>query len=280
MAPKGDGNSLDRVVRPPRSGGCPPDPRLPWRRVAPPRRRAPRGDPGRLARRRSGVEPARAWTFPTLCRRRHRRRFPTSRCRRSPRSPRARPSRAAIRYVEFTAAVANVGRGALHRPRRPCGRTRQLARLAVVRRAGRLDERDRHRGRRRLGRPRPRALARAHGGLVLADPAGIGGATATLRQGRVLLLRPAPARRPAARLTISAAVPQERVQRRGHARVHDGPLPRLGRSVPVDAPRPAAARGRPRGRRLPPLGRPRIPATCSASRTRPTTSRGSTSVSR
>ena len=55
------------------------------------------------------------------------------------------------------------------------------------------------------------------------------------------------------------AVPEERLQRPRHARVHDGPVAGLGRPVPVGAARSAAsADGSPR-RRLPPLGdgRPR-----------------------
>ena len=84
----------------------------------------------------------------------------------------------------------------LHRPRGARRPTRELARLAAVPGAGRLDERDRDEGRRRLGRARPRPLARPPGRLVLADATGLDRSAPQLRQGRLLLLRPAPARSP------------------------------------------------------------------------------------
>ncbi len=73
------------------------------------------------------------------------------------------------------------------------------------------------------------------------------------------------------------AVPEDRVQRPEHARVHDGPVTRMGRPVPLGSPGPAPAPDGSPGRRLPPLGDRGPGRGGSARRTRRTTRRGSTS---
>ena len=74
------------------------------------------------------------------------------------------------------------------------------------------------------------------------------------------------------------AVPEERLQRPRHPRVHDGPLAGLGRPVPLDAARPAAPADGPRATASTASGRRPTPVAGSARPTRRTTPRGSISA--
>ena len=182
--------------------------------------------------------------------------FPISRCPRSPRSRRARAEgRPVHRVHRRRVATSAPGPLIVHAVR--ADRTRSLAGVATLSRArGSTSE-----------RVTPGNMVwgghghdhwHVHIGRVLLDdpPGSTEPFRATTRSGSAsstsgrLVEQPPDRARP-------RRVPEDRMQRRGHARVHDGPLPRLGGPVHLDASRPAAARERTRGRRLSPLGQGR-----------------------
>ena len=278
-AEKGGLHSLDRVVRPPRSG-----------------RRLLRGRGASLSRclaaSCSCSWACRSWCWsaclrgassaprrcPTCSQRPSHHCFPISRCHPSRTSP-ASGSRATDDYVQFTAAVSNVGVGAfiVHAVR---GDGRGSWRVSQ-----RFDEPD---GSTSESVTKGDVVWGGHGHdhwhvhlgrVLLAHATGLERGPPELRQGRVLLLRPAAARHPTVDRAGTPAVSEERLQRARHARVHDGSLARMGRPLSVGSPRPAAPPDGPRTMASTGSGPRPTRAGGSARRTRRTTRRGSISAS-
>ena len=190
---------------------------------------------------------------PSSCRPRSRRSSPISRCRPST-DVSAVADRGRRRLRPVHGGRLERRRRRVHRPRRARRRARPVARLPALRRARRLDERDGDERRRRLGRPRPRPLARAPRRVVLADAPG---SSAVLRSydkvgfcffdQRPLVTQPSTA-------PTHPQFPKSACNGHGTLEFTMGLSPGWGDPYPWALPGPAAPADGSRRRRLPPLG--------------------------